>query len=124
MGNPFDCVLPPRQRAQRLAGRMLGSYRLEQKLSEGEGGFGIVYRGTHAERAMGPAAVKVFTRELGDDPLARAAFEREVTILRELSEKAASHRLVKIRDSGISEDGLPWRQGSLVVAPARLPVSW
>jgi cytochrome P450 len=23
-----------------------------------------------------------------------------------------------------SEDGLPWRQGSLVVAPARLPVSW
>jgi serine/threonine protein kinase len=87
---------------------MLGSYRLEQKLSEGEGGFGIVYRGTHAERAMGPAAVKVFTRELGDDPLARAAFEREVTILRELSEKAASHRLVKIRDSGISEDGLPW----------------
>jgi cytochrome P450 len=23
-----------------------------------------------------------------------------------------------------SEDALPWRQGSLVVAPARLPVSW
>lgn len=62
----------------------LGRYRVGERL--GQGGFGSVYRARHldaatARRHGGDIALKVLEREAAADPMWRARFERETTLL-------------------------------------------
>lgn len=80
--------------------RMLGSYRLGEKL--GAGGMGVVYRAEDLERGR-PCAVKLLasSRTL---PLDRERFEREARVTRGLCHE----NIVTVYEYGTTRDGIPY----------------
>ncbi|WP_438018011.1 serine/threonine-protein kinase [Sorangium sp. So ce315] len=78
-----------------------GDYRIGSALAQG--GFGVVYRGEHAERGT-PAAVKVLHPELALHPDLVARFEREVEAMRRVRHPG----VVEIFDVGRLADGRPY----------------
>jgi tetratricopeptide (TPR) repeat protein len=82
-----------------LEGRLLGEFRVDEKL--GDGGFGTVYRATQ-QRLGREAVVKVLRTRSGrvGDP----RLLREGLLAARLDHPFAAH----VYDSGIEEDGLAW----------------
>ncbi|WP_437677498.1 serine/threonine-protein kinase [Sorangium sp. So ce131] len=68
-----------------------------------QGGFGVVYRGTHAAHGA-PAAIKVMHAELAAHPDLIARFEREVEAMR----RVRHPNVVEVLDLGRLEDGRPY----------------
>lgn len=61
--------------ADSLIGKILGDYRLEERL--GKGGMGYVYRGVHKEGVMDDAAIKVLKDDYATDENAHQQFRGE-----------------------------------------------
>jgi len=99
----YEELLPPSERAKRLAGRTLDGYCLEGVLKGGEGGFGVVYSAKHPQ--LGKVAVKVLGVDARADSQAYRRFQREVKLLCEMGD--AKH-IVRIRHAGLVDDMLPW----------------
>jgi predicted Ser/Thr protein kinase len=78
-----------------------GPYRLEKEIARG--GFGVVYRATHAESGL-PVAVKILHAELFDDPSTTARFEREAAVVLALRHPG----IVKVHECGRLDDGRPF----------------
>ncbi|WP_437958702.1 serine/threonine-protein kinase [Sorangium sp. So ce119] len=78
-----------------------GDYRIGRALAAG--GFGVVYRGEHAERGT-PAAVKVLHPELALHPDLLVRFEREI----EATRRVRHPGVVEIFDVGRLADGRPY----------------
>jgi serine/threonine protein kinase len=106
VADALGLLLSPCARAADLKDRVLGGWKLDELLPHGKGGFGVVYRASHTH--LGRGAVKVFCFELNDDPSRRAAFEKEVGVLKRITDADDAPRLVKIYDVGVYEDSLPW----------------
>ena len=89
-----------------MIGRILGSYRIVEKL--GEGGMGEVYmaRDTRLDR---PVALKLLPPDVAEDPDRLARFEREARAASALNHPA----IVTIYDVG-SADAQPWISMELV----------
>ncbi len=84
-------------KGSQLVGRIVGGrYRIDELI--GEGGFGLVYRGTHLDLAT-PVAIKITTEER-PDLLAR--FRREARA----QDRINSRFVVRLRDFGREPDGL------------------
>jgi len=79
-----------------------GSYRF-QGPPIARGGFGMIFRGEHAETGL-PAAIKIIHADLFADPTSIQRFEREAAILFELSHPNA----VRIHEIGHIDDGRPY----------------
>jgi hypothetical protein len=81
-----------------LKAKQLGQYALEEKL--GEGGMGVVYRGSHAMLRR-PTAIKLLHIEQ-TNPETIARFEREVTLTSQLTHP----NTIAIYDFGQTPEGL------------------
>jgi serine/threonine-protein kinase len=66
-----------------FSGRLLGRYRLLEKL--GAGGMSSVYRAVDNEDLKSEAAVKILDSEMAGDPTAVKRFQREIEICKSLS---------------------------------------
>ena len=103
----FASILPPRQRASNLEGTTLGNWKLVEKLSS-SGGFGVVYKACHARKEMGDAAVKVFAFDMHENPEIRTIFDREIAILKKLTDARDVQGVPRIYDADVESSGLPW----------------
>jgi len=93
-------ALPPIAAApESLTGRIVGRYRLEERL--GEGGMGVVYRAVRTDEVRQSVAIKLLSNVVTH--AAQRSFEREAQILARL-EHPAIGRLI---DAGI-KDNRPW----------------
>jgi len=105
-----------------MIGEAVGPYRIESAL--GVGGMGQVYRAIDPDGVQ--VAIKLLRGQMGDDPVYRRRFEREVRIARQVTDR----HLVPVIDAG-ELDGKPYlvapfiRGGSLedlLVAERRLSI--
>jgi serine/threonine protein kinase len=88
--------------ARSLAGQVLGSYRLVERI--GSGGMGSVWRGTRVDgRFEGEVAVKLLHPSLIEGEGAER-FRREGTILSRLTHPG----IARLYDAGVSEAGQPY----------------
>jgi serine/threonine protein kinase len=93
--------LQPRcRRANDTARESIGQYVLGEKL--GEGGMGVVYKGSHAAHAR-PVAIKVLPRRRASRENIQR-FEREAQVTRRLSHP----NTVAVYDQGRTREGLPY----------------
>jgi tRNA A-37 threonylcarbamoyl transferase component Bud32 len=81
-------------------GASLGRWRIDAVV--GQGATGTVFAATDATGER--AAVKVLRAHTADDPVARARFLREVTLVRGITHPA----LARVLDVGALDDGRPW----------------
>src|SRR5262249_7500245 len=84
-----------------LPGTCVGEYVIDDLLASG--GFGVVYRATHAERGK-RAAIKVLHAELTAHPEVVARFQREI----EAIERIIHPNGVEILGHGSLDDGTPY----------------
>lgn len=82
-------------------GTLLGDYVIERP--QGRGGFGVVYRGKHADTGQ-PAALKVLHESLVSSPAILARFHREALALNEIGHPG----IVQILAVGTSREGRPY----------------
>ncbi len=73
-----EAVEPAERVSADLSGRMLGRYRVAEKI--GEGGMGVVYRATDVDLAR-DVAIKILPAHLEADPERLARFQREAQAL-------------------------------------------
>jgi serine/threonine protein kinase len=107
VADAFASILPPRQRASDLEGSTLGNWKLLKKLGS-SGGFSVVYRACHVRAEMGDSAVKVFAFDVNENPDIRALFDREIGILKKLTDARDVRGVPRIYDADIEPSGLPW----------------
>jgi hypothetical protein len=89
--------------ADALPGRVLaGKYRLDARI--GDGGFSVVFRGTHLELSR-PVAVKIFRPQAGNDSAAALERFRKEGMA---SARVRHGNIVEVFDAGVSEDGIPY----------------
>ena len=81
-----------------MIGQQIGHYRLDEQL--GKGGFGTVYRGTHARLPSLRVAVKVVHPNLASDPSFQKLLQKEVEVLHGLQHPG----IVAFRDLLVEQD--------------------
>jgi serine/threonine-protein kinase len=94
---PFD----PDSRPGPALPRTAGSYRLDEEIARG--GFGVVYRATHASNGL-HFAVKVLHAELSGNASSALRFEREAAVVLSLLHP----NIVKTHEWGRLDDGRPY----------------
>ncbi len=86
----------------RLAGELLGVWRLREPL--GQGGMGTVFRAKRADGAFEQEAAVKILRKSVDTPELQRRFLRERQLLALIDHPA----IVKLLDGGVTGEGLPW----------------
>ncbi|HSN99352.1 MAG TPA: protein kinase [Candidatus Nanopelagicales bacterium] len=96
--SPDEPYLGKRIRSSLPPGTRVGAYIIGDLL--GQGGFGAVYRATHADRGA-PAALKILHGDLASRPAVVLRFEREVEVI----ERIRHPGVVQILEHGRCDDG-------------------
>jgi serine/threonine protein kinase len=93
-------VSQPYSRRDTFLNRMVGRYRLVEKI--GSGGMGSVYKGVHTEIPDLVVAVKLLAQSCVDNDSLRQRFRDEASICARLGDR--SPNIVQIRDYGILDE--------------------